>query len=135
MECRASRRDALQPLHFLRPDDQLVLCEALLELLAKALPPRPVERVDHDFIDDDVIALRRLSILGPEPLRGGASVCRQPAEPFGELGANGVEVRTRKGLAFVVVEREQELNEVDMASGAGMQVMDELRADEPISLC
>ena len=84
---------------------------------AKVLPPRSVEGLGHDFVDHDVVALRGFSLFGPETLCGRTSVCRQPAEPLGELGANGLVVRAGKGVAIVVVEREEELDEVDMASG------------------
>ena len=55
----------LQALDNLRAYHQLLLREHALEPGAKTFPPRAVELLDHDFIDDDVVACRLPAILTP----------------------------------------------------------------------
>ena len=49
-------------------------------------------------------------------MRRRAGVRREPAETRGELVANGRVRRRRKGVAGVVVERQEQLDEVNVAS-------------------
>lgn len=81
------------------------------------MPPVPIERSGHHFVDDDIIAPRRAARLLPEALRRRAGVRGEPAETVGELIADGRVVAGRKGTASVVVEREEQLDEVDWAPG------------------
>ena len=108
-----------ESLDLLTPDHQLFLGEALLEHAPIVTPPRPIERRGHDLVDDDVVAARRPGRLLPEPLRGRSAVCRESAEAPGELIADGRVVRGREGPTGIVVQRQEQLDEVNDVSSVG----------------
>src|SRR5690348_12014979 len=105
-----------EALDLLAPDDKLVLSEAALEGASIIPPPPAVERLGHHLVDDDIVPLRRAFRFLPEPLRRRARVRREPAEVLRQLAADSGIVRGRKGAAGSVVERQEQLDEMNGAS-------------------
>src|SRR5262245_11531479 len=93
----------LEALDDLRAHDELLLREHALEPDTKIFPPRAVELLDHDFVNDDVVARRLPAILAPQALGRRSRVRGQAAEARRELVANTRVERGWKRLSAVVV--------------------------------
>src|SRR6185503_402076 len=106
----------LQAFDRLGAHDQLLLREHALEPGAKGLPPRAVEAIDHDFVDDDIVPCRLPAILAPQSLGGRTRVRGETPEARRELVANARVVRGRERAPGIVIDGQQQLNEVHVAS-------------------
>jgi hypothetical protein len=103
----------LEPLHPQRPHPHFVLPEALLQLRAVRRPPAAIQfRLDHDLVDQDIVAHHAFAVLGPQALGGRAAVGGEAAEALDQVPVHLFEGRARKGLALGVVQRQQKLHEM-----------------------
>src|SRR5215210_9199599 len=95
----------LQLLDCQRAHYQLFLTKRPRELIAIRAPPVAVERVDHDFDSDDLVAVDLARRALPQADRRRAHERGDPAKPMRQFLTDRVERGLAEALAGVVHER------------------------------
>src|SRR5262249_56906193 len=90
---------------------QLLLSEFALEVAAETLPPRAVELLDHDLINNDIVARRLPAFVAPQSLGRSACVRRQAAEAPCKFVADCGVVRGGEWVPRVVIYRQEQVKE------------------------
>src|SRR3954471_17534880 len=89
-----------------------LLLEGSLQVTPVPLPPRAIKLIRHDLKYDDVVPLGPAALL-PQAFSRSARERRQSAVLAREFLAHPSVKLTREGRACVVVQRKEDLNEVD----------------------
>ena len=87
---------ALEFLHLVRADEDLLLLQHALQVGPHVGPPSPVERLGHDFDDDELIVFDLACVRRPpSALCGSSGKSREAAELFGEDDAKLAELSVK----------------------------------------